>query len=552
MDGVESIVLTLLGGVGLFLYGMTMMSDGLEKLAGKNMEVLIARLSGRVFHGIIVGAIVTAIIQSSSATTVMVVGFVNAGIMTLKQAIGIIMGANIGTTITAQLVTINISTIAPLGIAIGTALKLFSKRGKNVIIGETILGFSLIFFGMKLMSSSVAPLKEIPEISNFITAIGGGGIKNTLVGFLTGLVVTGVLQSSSATTGMMVAMASAGVLPFESAFPILMGTNVGTCVTALISSIGANNTAKRAAMMHLLFNVIGTVIFLTFLSGFTINVVKSLSSTPQSQLANAHTIFNVLNTVILFPFSMLIVRMAKFIIPVTNDELEEQKLQRVVHLDERILGTPKIAMAQVYKEVFNMSEVVKVSLMSAVEGLMNNDDSNVQRTFKLEKNINTMEKQLVDYLIKLSNSNIDSEDRSSIDMLFNTINDIERVGDHAENIAELAAQKCEEALVFSDEAVKEMSEMIAKVSKCYDYAVEALHSDDRELANKCVAIEGEVDELEKTLRRQHIIRLNSGLCSGNSGIIFLDALSNLERVSDHASNIAITVLDGYVESHEVR
>ncbi len=552
MDGIESIVLALLGGVGLFLYGMTLMSDGLEKLAGKNMEVLIAKLSGKVFHGIVVGSIVTAIIQSSSATTVMVVGFVNAGIMTLKQAIGIIMGANIGTTITAQLVTIDISAIAPLGIAIGTALKLFSKRGKTVIIGETVLGFSLIFFGMKMMSSSVGVFKEVPEITNFIAGIGSGGIKSTFVGFLTGMIVTGILQSSSATTGMMVAMATAGLLPFESAFPILMGTNVGTCVTALISSIGANNTAKRAAMMHLLFNVIGTVIFLTFLSGVTMDLVRMLSSTPQSQLANAHTIFNVLNTIILYPFSMVIVRMAKFIIPVTPKEIEEQKLQRVMNLDERILGTPKIAMAQVYKEVFNMAGVVRASLVSALDGLMNNNPDEVQKTFKLEKNINSMEKQLVDYLIKLSNSNIDSDDRSSIDMLFNTINDLERVGDHAENIAELAAQKSEEALSFSDEAIKELNEMIATVSKCFDYAVEAMHSDNRELANKCVALEGEVDELEKVLRRQHIIRLNAGLCGGSSGIIFLDALSNLERVSDHASNIAITVLDGYVESHEVR
>lgn len=542
-----NIILMLLGGAGLFLYGMSIMSAGLEKIAGKRLEGLIAKLSGRVFHGIAVGVVVTAIIQSSSATTVMVVGFVNAGIMTLKQAIGIIMGANIGTTITAQLVTINITAIAPLGIAIGVALKLFSRRNRTEIIGETILGFSLIFFGMKIMTSAIAPVKDVPAITEFIASVGGGGFKNTVLGFLLGAGLTALLQSSSATTGIMIAMASTGILPFESAFPILMGTNVGTCVTAIISSVGASNTAKRAAMMHLLFNVIGTFVFLTLFSGISISIVKMISSNPTNQLANAHTLFNIVNTIVLYPFSMLIVKASTWIIPVTKEEVEEAKFQRALHLDERMLGTPQIAMSQVYKEVFYMADVVRTSLMSAVDGLMNNDDAAYKKTYKLEKNINEMERQLVDYLIKLTNTGINTRDRSNIDILFNTINDLERVGDHAENIAELAEQKFGEHLSFSDEAKAEMNSMIATVSECFDYSIEAFKKKDHESAKLCVEMEGVVDEMEKTLRKQHIVRLNQGICESNGGIIFLDTLSNLERVSDHASNIAITVLDGYTD-----
>lgn len=547
MNDVMGIVIMLLGGAGLFLYGMNLMSAGLEQIAGKRLEGLIAKLSGRVFHGIVVGTVVTAIIQSSSATTVMVVGFVNAGIMTLKQAIGIIMGANIGTTITAQLVTINISAIAPLGIAIGVALKMFSKRNKIGTIGETVLGFSLIFFGMKVMTSAIAPVKDMPLITDFIADIAGGGFRNTVLGFLLGAGLTALLQSSSATTGIMIAMAGTGLLPFEAAFPILMGTNVGTCVTAILSSIGASNTAKRAAMMHLLFNVIGTLVFLTIFSGVSVYLVKMLSDSPTSQLANAHTLFNLANTLMLYPFSMVIVKASTWIIPVTKEEIEEKKFQRALHLDERILSTPKIAMSQVFKEVFHMADVVKMSLVSASEGLMQDDDSLYKKTYKLEKNINDMEKQLVDYLIKLTNTGIDSHDRSTIDILFNTINDLERVGDHAENIAELAEMKFGETVRFSEEAVGEMNTMISTVIECFDYSIEALKHNDHELAKKSVALEGEVDEMEKTLRKQHIMRLNAGICEASGGIVFLDALSNLERVSDHASNIASTVLDGFTE-----
>ncbi len=415
-DSLLNMSILLLGGLGLFLYGMSVMSVGLEKLAGEKLQWLIAKLSGRVTHGIAVGTIVTAIIQSSSATTVMVVGFVNAGVMNLTQAIGIIMGANIGTTITAQLIAINVYALAPLGIALGVGLRLFGKRNKTIVIGETIFGFALIFFGMKVMTSSIGPVRDIPAVTDFIAGIADGGFRNSLIGFLGGVFFTALLQSSSATTGIMVAMASTGLLPFEAAFPVLMGTNVGTCITALLSSIGANNTAKRAAMMHLLFNVVGTFIFLTLFSGISVEIIKSISQDPAKQLANAHTLFNIINTVILFPFAGLIVKASTYIIPVTEDEEEEKKYQRVMYLDERLLATPKIAMAQVYKEVNYMATVVRASFIASVECIVENDDNKMsfEKTFKLEKNINAMERLLVEYLIKLSNTSIGNDDRRRI------------------------------------------------------------------------------------------------------------------------------------------
>lgn len=542
MDVLTSILVPMLGGLGLFLYGMSIMSAGLEKLAGKNLEKLIGKLSGSVFRGILIGALVTAVIQSSSATTVMVVGFVNAGIMTLTQAVGIIMGANIGTTITAQMVTINVAGIAPLGIALGAFLKLFSKNSRTKVLGETILGLSLLFFGMKVMSNSIAPVRDLPIVANFMANIGSGGFVQVTLGFLIGAGFTALVQSSSATTGLMVALVGSGVMPLEAAFPILMGTNVGTCVTALISSVGANNTAKRAALIHLLFNVIGTLVFLSFLSSITLQVVRSISSDPANQLANTHTLFNVFNTILLFPFARLLVKASNKIIPITQEEIEASKYERVMFLDERILSTPKIAMAQVNKEVYHMADVAKASLKSAVEGLMGGDRNVVNRTFKLEKNINDMEREISDYLIKLSNASVDNEDRTSVDLLFNTINDLERVGDHAENIAELAIQKIDENVDFTEVAVKELNEMIDTVLQAYDYAVEAMMKHDLDLAQKVVEMEGKVDDMEKVLRKNHITRLNEGNCNTNAGIVFLDFLSNLERVSDHASNIALAVL----------
>lgn len=536
------LLIPLLGGLGLFLYGMTVMSEGLEKSAGNKLEKIIEKLSSNIFKGVFVGAIVTMIVQSSSATTVMVVGFVNAGIMNLTQAIGIIMGANIGTTITAQLVSIDISALAPIAIALGVGIKLFSKKNKQIIIGEIILGFGILFLGMEIMKDALKPLRELPAFIDMITSIGAGSLMGTIKGFLIGLIVTAIVQSSSATTGIMVALALAGVLPIESAFPILLGTNVGTCVTALLSSISANRTAKRAALMHLLFNVIGTIIFITFFSKITIAIVSGMSDDPARQLANAHTLFNVVNTILLLPFAGLIVKAVSMILPTTPEEKEASTFG-VKYLDDRILETPTIALGQAMKEVLHMGNLAKISYESAIQAIRDNDMKSVEKTFKIEKTINILEREISDYLIKLSNTAIDNDDRKVIDGLFSTVNDIERVGDHADNIAELALYKIDNNVNFSEKAILELEEMVGKVTESYDLALQAMKEESRHHAQRVIEIEGVVDEMEKTLRKKHITRLNEGRCETSSGIIFLDMLSNLERISDHSSNIALAVLD---------
>ncbi len=537
-----AIIMPLLGGLGLFLYGMTVMSEGLEKSAGNKLEKIIEKLSGNIFKGVLMGTLVTVVIQSSSATTVMVVGFVNAGIMNLTQAIGVIMGANIGTTITAQLVSIDLTMLAPIAIAIGVGIKLFSKKNKTVVIGEIILGFGILFLGMELMKDALSPLKEYEGFKNMIASIGAGSFLSTLKGFAIGLGVTAIVQSSSATTGIMVALASTGALPIEAAFPMLLGTNVGTCVTALLSSISANRTAKRAAVMHLMFNVLGTAIFIVLLSGVTVKLVSASSDDPARQLANAHTLFNVVNTILLLPFASLIVKSVGFIIPVTAEEKEATTFG-IKYLDERIIETPTIAMGQVVKEVLHMGNVAKMSLESAIKAIKENDQKSVDKTFKIEKTVNSLEREISEYLIKLSNAPLDHEDRMVIDGLFSTINDIERVGDHADNIAELALFKIDNNVVFSEKAIGELDEMLERVMESYDLALEALKSKSRYTAQKVIEIEGVVDEMEKRLRKKHITRLNEGRCETSSGIIFLDMLSNLERISDHSSNIALAVLD---------
>ena len=536
------LLMPLLGGLGLFLYGMTVMSEGLEKSAGNKLERIIEKLSGNVFKGVLLGTLVTVVIQSSSATTVMVVGFVNAGIMNLTQAIGVIMGANIGTTITAQLVSINLTMLAPVAIAIGVAFKLFSKKNKQIILGEIILGFGVLFLGMELMKDALSPFENYEGFNSLITSIGTGSILGTAKGFLIGLVITGIVQSSSATTGIMVALASKGLLPIDAAFPILLGTNVGTCVTALLSSISANRTAKRAAVMHLMFNVIGTIIFVTFFSKLTVNIVTAIGDDPARQLANAHTFFNVLNTLILLPFSGLIVKSVGILIPTTAEE-KEQTTFGSKYLDERILETPTIALGQVVKEVLHMGNVAKMSFESAVSAVHEHDQKYAEKTFKIEKTVNNLEREIIEYLIKLSNTSIDSDDRKVIDGLFSTVNDIERVGDHADNIAELALYKIDNNVHFSDKANIELREMIAKVQESYELALESMKERNRYKAQKVIEIEGVVDEMEKILRKKHIARLNDGRCELSSGIVFLDILSNLERISDHASNIALAVLD---------
>ncbi len=529
------IVFGIIGGLGLFLYGMNVMSTGLQKAAGDKLKSIISMLTSNRLMGVAVGALVTAVVQSSSATTVMIVGFVNAGMMKLTQAVGVIMGANIGTTITAQIITFKIEKFAPLIVGLAVGVWLFTENRKVKQYAEALIGFGILFIGMSFMGDALRPLRAYQPFRDLLVSFG----EHQFLGILAGFAITVAVQSSSASTGILLALAMEGLIPIESGLPILFGINIGTTVTAILSSIGANKTAKRAAAVHFIFNLVGTFIFIFVLQAPIYRIINYLNpgDIPR-QIANAHTIFNISNTLIQLPFAGLLVYLSKKIIPG-----EDEQAQGVKYIDDRILETPSIALGSAIKETLHMGNVAKDSLSHATEGFFEHNQKKVDECFQLEKIVNELERELASYLVKLSNANLSNRNRELVDGLFNTINDIERVGDHAENIAELAQYKIDNGLHFSETAIQELKEMEQYVIKAYTNALGAMRNLDGTLAMKVIEIEGKVDLMEKSLRANHIHRLNNQLCNPSSGVIFLDVISNMERITDHSANIAMAVLD---------
>ena len=533
------IVLSLLGGLGLFLYGMNLMGESLEKVAGSKMKKIIELLTKNIFMGVLLGAVVTAVIQSSSATTVMVVGMVNAGLMGLPQAVGVIMGANIGTTVTAQIVSFDLTGMAPLALGIGILLYLFAGNEKYKQVGEVFIGFGLLFTGMESMKLAVSPLAEYKGFTDLLSTFG----RYPILGLLLGFGITAIIQSSSAAMGMLVVLASQGLVPLSSALPILYGQNIGTCVTSLISSIGANKNAKRAAMIHLIFNILGTIIFLILLNGIVVKFVVSLDpGNVARQIANVHTIFNIVSTILLLPCNKLIVKLAMRIVPDKEDELEEDESRVIKYIDDRMIQTPPIALASTIKEVARMGEKARDSVDYAMEGILEASSEGIERCFKQEKSINQLQKTILHYLLKLSKAPLSEEDRETVDTLFNTVNDIERIGDHAENLAEIAQSAIDGQVYFSEQGQNEISDMYNKVIASYSYALEAMVTSDVNLACKVIKMEEQVDIMEESCRVNHMRRLNNNLCSIDNGIIYFEILANLERISDHAANIAEKVI----------
>lgn len=551
----------LFGGLGLFIYGMVMMSNSLKSIAGDRMKRLLEILTNNRVLGILVGTIVTMIIQSSSTTTVMIVGFVNAGLMNLMQAIGVIMGANIGTTITAQLIAFNITQISPLAIAVGAGMFLFARRNKTKQIGSVILGFGILFTGIAFMSDAMAPLRDHEGFKSLLVSFS----RNPILGVLAGFVLTAIIQSSSASIGLLQALAISGafnnipgVSPFALTVPILLGENIGTCVTAMISSIGTNITAKRAAFIHFSIKVIGTVWVLIVLgivgcifngSNPIYDLIANISGTTMiaghvvpdvaRQIANTHTIFNVVNTIVLFPFAGALVKLAEKIMP--GEEKED--MGGLKFLDERILENPAIAVGQAVKETARMGHFALENMNKAMQAFFDRNEKLIDEVMNLEIIINQLEREITKFLVSLSNSNLSETDYMRATNLYHTLNDIERIGDHAENIAELARFNIEHNLIFSDDAVDELHEMIKKVDQVVRDAITSLENDDIGLAKTIYLQEEEIDRLEVEFRAEHINRLNNQLCNPSSGVIFLDILSNLERIADHATNISKTVLD---------
>ena len=540
------------GGIGMFLYGMNTMADGMQRSAGGKMKKLLGYLTSNRLLAIIVGAVITAIIQSSGATTVMVVGFVNAGLMTLVQAVGVIMGANIGTTITAWIVSLgqlgdaakvmNPSFYAPFLIGIGAFVILFSKKDKVKNAGEIIVGIGLLFEGLTFMSSSIAPYTDAPIFSQAFQIVGS----NPFLGILIGIIVTAVLQSSSASVGILQTLALNGVVTTNAAIYITLGQNIGSCVTALISSAGTTRTAKRAACMHILFNIAGALLFGTvgFIL-FSIYPALAAHNITSVEISVFHTFFNITCTLVMFPFANLLVKISGLIVRENEkqDDFAELEAKDAVaaeiarHFDSRLLGQPSVAVETAKNEVITMGNLALDNIKYAAEATQKNDQTMVDKVYEIEHKVDLYEKYLTDFLIKVNNLSITQEQHLLVKNLFHAIIDIERVSDHAENIAELAKYKIEHQIIFSEKGTQELNQLWDKVGHCFEEAVKARGTGSRQAIQNVLRIEDEVDDLEEELRNKHIERLSAGLCIPSNGVVFLDILSNLERMSDHANNI---------------
>ncbi len=537
------ILIPFVGGLGMFIYGMQIMAAGLEHAAGNKMKTVLEALTKNKFMGVLLGAAITAVIQSSSATTVMVVGFVNAGIMNLTQAMGIIMGANVGTTVTGWLVSavewaefLKPATIAPIAVGIGVVMMLVGKRRSSKEIANIIIGFGLLFIGITTMSDAVAPLKEVEAFTNLFVKLGG----NPFLGILVGAGVTAIIQSSSASVGILQSLAAAGLVPFTAAIYIIMGQNIGTCVTAMMSSMGAKKNAKTAALMHLLFNIIGTVIFSTVAIIFfeVVNAGADYGLISQTQISIVHTIFNIATTVLLFPASNLIVKLAKKIGRV--DETEQDR--SVALLDERMLETPALAIQSAMNEAVRMGEIVQESIDIVKDVLFTKRDEDIKALREDEDTVDKLCGSITNYVIKLSTLQISEQEHAETVKLLQVLSDVERVSDYCENIAEFAETMVEKKITFSDMGRQHLNEIMNEALASYTFALEAFKEGNRDKALRVIEKETIVDDMEVKLRNQHIKRLTNNECNTEAGIIFLDMLVVLERISDHARNIAEEVL----------
>ena len=554
-----SSLFSLFGGLGMFLYGMTVMSDGMQKAASSKMSKFLNIVTENRVMAVILGAGITALVQSSSATTVMVVGFVNAGILNLSQSVGIIMGANIGTTITAWMVSLTQVSgsalsifkpefFAPLLVGFGSFRLLFGKKGNDDLLADFCVGVGLIFIGLEFMSSAVSPYANSPIFSRAFQIMGG----NPILGILAGAVVTGLIQSSAASVSILQTLALSGAVPRAAGFYITLGQNIGTCVTAMISSAGASRTAKRAAMIHLLFNVTGAVLFgiLIFLMSLPFASFFQGRLSPV-EISMFHTIFNISCTIVLYPFADLLVALSgKLVLETKKDKEEaenpnhytEVEKSLIQHLDLRILESPAIAIAAAKSEVVNMARITEENIHHATDILLEEKTEEIPEIFKQEKVIDNMQKLLTEYLIHIGNLSLNEMQKLEVNNMFNTITDIERAGDHAENIAEQAKFAEEHAISFSEIGQDDIRKISKTVIESFHASIEAFEKNDLDMVVKTAHLEDQVDEMEEDMRETHIERLNSGACAPQAGVVFLDVISDLERISDHADNIA-----GYVK-----
>ena len=539
-------IVAMFGAIATFLFGMSTMTDGLEKLSSGRLEHILERLTSNVFKGVLLGAVVTGLIQSSAATTVMCVGFVNAGIMKLEQTVGIIMGANIGTTVTAQLLLLgdidadNIvmmflqpSFLGPILAVVGIIFYMFIKGGHKRIVGQIVLGLGLLFIGMNTMSSAVEPLKDLPEFQSVFTAF-----SNPLLGVAVGAAVTALLQSSSASMGILQAISTTGVVSFNIAMPLIMGQNIGTCITALISSVGASKNAKRTAMIHLFFNIIGSVFFLVVLyAGNALFRFPFWENTmDMGSIANLHLAFNIACTALLLPFHRQLVKLVKAVVP---GDAEERELSV---LDDRFLSSPSLALERAHDAVVQMSEFARDNYRLAVELIWKFDAKKLERLNETEVALDKLEGLLDNYLVKLTDRALTAEESTRVSELLHTLSDFERIGDYAVNVSESAVVLHDRNITFSPQARAELERLTAAVGETLDKTVACYQSRQRTLAVQVEPLEEVVDLIAATLKNRHVERLKAGECTIELGTQFLELLINLERMSDHCSNVALHIL----------
>ena len=497
-------ILTMAGGLGLFLFGMELMSDSIEKVAGARLRRILEIFTTNRFMGMIVGIIFTGIIQSSSACTVMVVSFVNSGLMNLYQAAGVILGANIGTTITSQLVSFNLSKIAPLILLVGVVVMMFTKKEKVRKVAEVVVGFGILFVGLSTMSQAMANMKNEPQVVNLLMSL-----KNPFLATLMGFALTAIIQSSSVTVSIVLLLANQDLLPLPITLYIILGCNIGACATAMLASMTGKKDAKRAALIHLLFNIIGTVIIYIalFVAGDQIvELIKSISA----------------------------------------DNGEDQKVgyresYQLKYIGDKVVFNPATAVVEVVKELERMASLAEENLNRAMNALITLDEEDIEEVYEVEKNINFLNHAITDYLVKINQTTLPIEDLNSLGALFHVVNDIERIGDHAENVADAARQRKEEGVSISKEAQKELGDMLEMVNKIIRYAVEMFAKSDENHMQEIITLEDQVDEKERELQKKHVERLTKGECSPEAGMIFSDIVSGLERVADHATNIAFAI-----------
>lgn len=553
-------ILSLIGGLALFLYGMNVMGDGLTKVSGGKLEKILEKLTSNPIKAVLLGAGVTAVIQSSSATTVMVVGFVNSGIMKLSQAVGIIMGANVGTTITSWILSLSgiesssffiqmlkPTSFSPILAIIGLLLMMSSKNDKHKDVGSILLGFAVLMFGMNAMSSAVEPLKDVPQFTHLLTMF-----TNPILGMLAGLILTAIIQSSSASVGILQALCSTGAVSFGCAIPIIMGQNIGTCVTAIISSIGASKNAKRTALVHLYFNIIGTALFMIVF--YSINAFVHFdflgdAATPAG-IAVVHSIFNIAATLVLLPFAKVLEKLAYMSIKEDHTERKhgvQEPEEELKKLDVRFLEQPGLAISHCMEATAYMAHMSEAALVDAL-GLMDQYDEEKAATVEtLENRIDHFEDKIGSYVIQITNRNMLENDSAKMSVILHSINDLERISDHAVNLKESAQEMKEKGLKMSFEGSSEIMYLRRAVTDLVNLTVQALSNNDKELAREIEPLEEVIDDLSDELKRRHVIRLKEGKCTIEMGFVLTDMTTSLERIADHCSNIGVSILESSEE-----